>query len=166
MIVVVTGVAGAGKSTIGSRLADRLDWPYLEADEFHPPASRRKMERGVPLSEADRGPWLDSMAAAIRAVGENAVVSCSCLRRSHRERMRAARPDTRFVHLRIDAATARDRVAERPDHFFGASLVESQFEALEEPADGRVIDGTRPPEELVDDLLDWLASTGAVDRAG
>lgn len=158
MIVVVTGVAGAGKSTIGRRLADRLDWPYLEADEFHPPASRRKMESGIPLSESDRGPWLESMAAAIRAVGESAVVSCSCLRQTHRERLRAVRPDLRFVHLSVDPATARQRVEERPGHFFEAELVESQFETLEVPRRAEILDASRPPAELVDELVKWIGS--------
>ncbi len=158
MIVVVTGVAGAGKSTVGRRLADRLDWPYLEADEFHPPASRRKMASGIPLSESDREPWLDSMAAAIRAVGDRAVVSCSCLRRIHRERLRAARPDLRFVHLDVDPATVRERVEERSGHFFEAGLVESQFETLEVPRRAEILDATRPPEDLVDELVDWIGS--------
>lgn len=158
MIVVVTGVAGAGKSTIGRRLADRLDWPYLEADEFHPPASRRKMASGVPLSESDRGPWLDSMAAAIRAVGDNAVVTCSCLRQAHRERLRAVRPDVGFVHLSVDPAIARERVEERSSHFFEAGLVESQFEILEVPRRAEILDATRPPAELVDELMNWIGS--------
>lgn len=144
-------------------MADRLDWPYLEADEFHPPASVEKMERGIPLSERDRGPWLDSMAAAIRDVGEHAVLSCSCLRRAHRLRLRAARPDACFVLLRIDPATARERVEGRPGHFFDADLVESQFDSLEEPVDARVLDATRPPDDLVDELVGWIASMEAPD---
>lgn len=160
MILVLSGVAGAGKSTIGSRLADRLEWPYLEADEFHSAASVEKMERGVALTEEDRGPWLESMAAAIRTVGDDAVVSCSCLRRAHRERLRKVRPDVRFVHLRIDPETARDRVESRRDHFFEAGLVDSQFEALEEPVDALELDATRPPEDLVDELVEWAQDTG------
>lgn len=159
MIVVVTGVAGAGKSTIGRLLAERLDWPYLEADEFHPPANQRKMESGIPLSESDRGPWLESMAAAIRAVGDNAVVTCSCLRQAHRERLRAVRPDVGFVHLDVDPATARQRVGERSGHFFEADLVDSQFETLEVPRRAEILDATRPPADLVDELVNWIGSS-------
>lgn len=164
MIVVVTGVAGAGKTTVGARVADRLEWPYLEADELHPPASVRKMEGGVPLTERDREPWLESLAAAIRAVGDHAVVSCSCLRQDHRERLRRARPDVRFVHLRIDRATARERVEDRRTHFFDPDLVESQFETLEEPAGGRILDAARPPGELVDEVVEWIVSSAKVDE--
>lgn len=158
MILVITGVAGAGKSTVGERVAERLGWPFLEADEFHPEASRRKMEGGVPLTEEDRGPWLESMAAAIRAVGNAAVVSCSCLRESHRDRLGEAAEDVRFVHLRIDPETARERVEGRSRHFFDVDLVDSQFDALEEPTDGPVLDATRPVEELVDELVERARS--------
>ena len=158
MILVVTGVAGAGKSTIGTLVAARLGWPYLDADDFHSPDALRKMERGEPLDEVDREPWLRAMADAIRGVGDRAVVSCSCLRRAHRERLRSAGRDVRFVHLRIDPETAARRAEGRSGHFFDPDLVQSQFEALEEPVEGVTLDATRTPSELVDEVVAWMGS--------
>ncbi|MBW3660526.1 MAG: AAA family ATPase [Gemmatimonadetes bacterium] len=156
MIVVVTGVAGAGKSTIGSRLAKRLGWTYLEADDFHPPANRRKMERGIPLTDDDRGPWLDALERAIRTARNEAIVSCSCLRRRYRDRLRVPGLEVRFVHLRVDRETAKRRTRERTGHFFEPALVDSQFETLEEPTRAVTLDATRPVQEVVREVIERL----------
>ena len=150
MIVVVTGVAAAGKSTLGRALARSLGWEYVEGDERHSAANRRKMAGGTPLSEADRAPWLDALGEAIRRRaerGDSAVVSCSCLRRDHRDRLRGT--GVRFVHLEIDPATARERLEEREGHFFGSGLAESQFEAWEAPVSGVRLDARKPVDDLV-----------------
>lgn len=163
MIIVVTGVAGAGKTTVGKRLARRLGWRYLEADAFHPPRNVRKMRGGEPLTEADRAPWLDAMAGAIREAEEDVVVSCSCLERNHRERLRVTGRDVRFVHLGVDPETAKRRVEGRAGHFFGPALVESQFQALEPPDRGVTVDAGRPPDAIVEEVVRRLSLEDADD---
>lgn len=163
MILVVTGVSGAGKTTIGRALAERLGWPYLDADDFHPLGNVRRMRRGEPLSDADREAWLDAMAGALAGARGNAVASCSCLGRRHRERLRACCRDVRFVHLEVDRATARRRVEGRDGHFFGPGLVDSQFEALEPPERGVTVDATRPPEAVVEAIVEATGLEGEPD---
>jgi len=136
LALVVMGVSGSGKTTVGSRLAGELGWEFLDADAFHPPANLAKMAAGEPLTDADRDPWLAALAAALAerlADGRGAVLACSALRRSYRDRLRAAGPALAFLYLRTDPALARGRVAARGGHFFPARLVDSQFAALEEP---------------------------------
>ncbi len=150
MVIVVTGVSGAGKTTFGRALARRLDWPCHEGDDLHAGESLRKMARGEPLTDADRRPWLErigALAAAETAQGRNAVVTCSCLRRAYRDLVR--RRGVRFVYLAIDPRIAGRRVGGRRGHFFDRSLVASQFETLEPPRRAVWLDATRPVEELV-----------------
>src|SRR5215212_5365520 len=120
------GVSGAGKTTVGRALAAALDWPFLEADEFHSAANVAKMARGEPLTDEDRAPWLDAMARRMRELedaGASAVFTCSALRHAYREVLRSSGADVRFVYLAVDAATARERVAARRGHYMPASLV-------------------------------------------
>ncbi|NJC74141.1 gluconokinase [Planosporangium thailandense] len=157
--IVVMGVAGCGKTTVGKLLAERLGVPYAEADAFHPPANREKMARGTPLTDDDRRPWLAAIGARIATGTEHGlVVSCSALKRRYRDVLRQADSRTWFLHLVIDQASAARRVAGRVDHFMPASLVTSQFEALEplEAEAGLTVDATRPPAEIVTAVLDNL----------
>ncbi|WP_431951373.1 gluconokinase [Nocardia lijiangensis] len=156
------GVAGAGKSTIGGRLAGALRLPFAEGDDFHPPANVAKMRAGEPLADADRIPWLDSIAAwlAERAAG-GGVVSCSALKRDYRDRLRAAAPDLLFLHLTASRAELTRRMSTRRDHFMPPSLLDSQLETLEPlGADERgiVVDATRAPADLVRETIAVLAS--------
>ncbi|WP_329215815.1 gluconokinase [Streptomyces sp. NBC_01485] len=151
-VVVVMGVAGTGKTTVGPLLAARLGVPYAEADDFHPPASIAKMSAGVPLDDDDRWPWLDAIGgwAAGRA-GLGGVVSCSALKRSYRDRLRAAAPGVAFVHLTGDRALIEDRMGHRRGHFMPATLLDSQFAALQplQPDEaGVAVDVAGPPEEI------------------
>jgi gluconokinase len=149
--VVVMGVSGSGKSTIGVRLAAAVDAEYVEADHAHPLANIEKMSAGEPLTDADRVPWLDRLTEAL-AERDRVVISCSALKRSYRDRLRRA-GDVRFVHLAIPISVARDRLHHRDDHFMGPSMVDSQFEALEPPSsdepDVHVVDATVPPDEVL-----------------
>jgi carbohydrate kinase (thermoresistant glucokinase family) len=129
--LVVMGVAGCGKSTVGAELAARRGATFLEADGFHSPANVEKMASGTPLSDGDRWPWLAALRQAMRGE-ENVVVACSALRRSYRDALRAA-GDVRFLHLEVDRDEAVRRVGERTGHYMGATMVDSQFEALEPP---------------------------------
>lgn len=135
-VLLVIGVAGAGKSTLARALAERLGWAFLEADELHPAANVAKMRSGAPLTDADREPWLAAVGKVIdgwAVAGKPGVVACSALKRRYRETLRTGRPQVRIVYVAIDMALAEARVGQRADHYYPASLVPSQFEALEPP---------------------------------
>jgi gluconokinase len=155
--IVVMGVSGSGKTTIGSALAARLGLPYADADDFHPDANVAKMRAGRPLDDQDRLPWLRAVGAWLGAQPDGGVVSCSALRREYRDLLRDHAPNAVFLHLAGDADVVTARVAARADHFMPASLVGSQLELLEplrtEEA-GLVADLACPVDELVDELSD------------
>jgi gluconokinase len=131
-VIVVMGVSGSGKSTVGGLLAERLGVEYAEADDFHPAANIAKMAAGQPLDDADRAPWLDAIAGWIAGRGERGgVVSCSALRRRYRDRLRAAGAGVFFLHLDGTPELIGARLAARTEHFMPAGLLGSQFEALE-----------------------------------
>lgn len=137
-ILLVTGVSGSGKSTVGELLARRLGWAYAEADDFHPEQNLAKMVAGHPLDDADRRPWLASIGAwmdAASAQGRPAVVSCSALKRAYRDQLRGSRPNVRLIYLDVDRQIIGARLARRRDHFFPAKLLDSQFADLEPPTD-------------------------------
>jgi len=145
MIVIVMGVSGCGKSTIGQPLAERLGYPFFDADEFHPPANVAKMAAGIPLTDADRQPWLELLNAKLRA-HDNAVLACSALKESYRRTLSQGLADCRFVHLRGSLELIRARLAERKHRYMPASLLESQFAALEPPERAIYIDIAQAPE--------------------
>jgi gluconokinase len=162
LVIVLMGVSGCGKSTTGAALSRRLGWPFRDADSFHPPANVAKMSRGVPLTDEDRRPWLDAIAAWIDehcAAGEPAIVSCSALKRAYRDRIVGARSGVRLVYLEGDLRLIGDRLRGRMDHFMPASLLESQFAALEEPGtDERpvVVSIALSPRGVVDMIVERL----------
>jgi gluconokinase len=135
--VVVMGVSGSGKTTVAERLAGKLGWRFIEGDRLHPPANVEKMRQGIPLTDADRAPWLDRIGEELKrwaAEGQSGVMTCSALKRAYRDRIRSARPDARFVYLKGSEALIKGRVAARHHEYMPASLLHSQFEALEEPS--------------------------------
>ncbi|MEZ3179001.1 gluconokinase [Streptomyces pimonensis] len=151
-VVVVMGVSGTGKTTIGHLLAARLGVPYAEGDDLHPPANIAKMSAGTPLTDDDRWPWLDAIGDwAHGRAGLGGVVSCSALKRSYRDRLRAAAPGVVFVHLTGDRALVEGRMSHRQGHFMPAALLDSQFATLQplEPDEaGVAVDVTGSPEEI------------------
>lgn len=153
-VVVIMGVAGTGKTTIGPLLAARFDVPYAEGDDFHPQANIDKMTAGTPLTDDDRRPWLDAIGAwAHERAGLGGVVSCSALKRSYRDRLRAAAPGVVFVHLTGDRALIEDRMSHRQGHFMPTALLDSQFATLQplEPDEaGVAVDVAGSPEEITD----------------
>jgi carbohydrate kinase (thermoresistant glucokinase family) len=152
VIVVVMGVTGCGKSTVGAALGERLGWPFLDADDFHPPANVEKMRAGAPLVDDDRWPWLDRLArelASIERAGGHAVLACSALKAAYRERLAVA-GDVRFVHLRGSEDLIGERLAKRSHRYMPASLLASQFATLEAPPDAIVVDIDAPVETLVE----------------
>ncbi len=131
--LLVMGVAGCGKSTLASHLGDAMGWEVIEGDDFHPMANKAKMAAGVALDDSDRWPWLDTLGQQLQQRPGGAVLACSALKRCYRERLRALVPGLRVVYVHISLAEARQRVASRSGHLFPASLVDSQFAALEPP---------------------------------
>jgi gluconokinase len=150
--LLVMGVSGSGKSTIGARLAHALALPFGDADAFHPPANVQKMSAGTPLTDADRWPWLDALGAWLAAQAGGGVIACSALKRAYRDRLRAAVPGLRILHLSGQAGMITARQAAREGHFMPPSLMASQFATLEPPAPDEaalVLDITAPPEVLI-----------------
>lgn len=159
MIIVVFGPSGVGKSTVGAALARRLHWGFIEADDFHGEANWRKLERGIPLTDADRAPWLarvrDALEGAVRR-GESAVLACSALKRAYREALvpPAAPPgEVRFVQLVVDPATIESRLATRTGHRASATLLPSQLEQFENAPDALHVDAKEPPERIVEAIV-------------
>jgi gluconokinase len=167
MIVVLAGTSGSGKSTIGSVLATRLGWTFEDTDALHSPAQIAKMRSGQPLTDADRWPWLATVAAWMDqriAAGESAVVACSALKRSYRDYLYRGRPAVRMVILMADPDMLAARLAARRGHFFPARLLQSQLADLEMPDDAErtftVLTG-RSPDETADEIIRRLGLTGA-----
>ncbi|MEU9102017.1 gluconokinase [Streptomyces sp. NPDC048361] len=154
LTIVVMGVAGTGKTTIGPLVAARLGLPYAEGDDFHPAANVAKMSAGIALDDADRGPWLDAIGAwAHGRAGLGGVVSSSALKRSYRDRLRAAAPGVVFLHLTGDRALIERRMAERKGHFMPAALLDSQFATLQPlgPDEaGVAVDVSGTPESIAE----------------
>jgi gluconokinase len=158
VIVVVMGVSGSGKSTVGGALAQSMGWPYFDADDFHPEANVAKMRTGTPLTDDDRWPWLDRLTgemAAIDAHSGNAVLGCSALKQAYRDRLARA-GDVRMVYLKGDRATIEPRLSARSGHYMPASLLTSQLATLEEPADAIVVDVRLSTAEQVGAIRDAL----------
>jgi gluconokinase len=143
VIVIVAGVAGSGKTTIGMQLAERLGWRFADGDGFHSAANVAKMRNGIPLTDKDRAPWLRAIVAwmdAVDAAGQSGVVTCSALRRAYRGELLARHPTARMVFLEVTRDQLVRRLVNRPGHFFPEELLDSQLKALEPPApDERVL---------------------------
>lgn len=157
--LVFMGVAGSGKSTLGAAVAARLGRVWLEGDDFHGEASRRKMAEGQPLTDADRTAWLAALCEQLRSQPKGALAACSALKRSYRDQLRQASPGLRFAFLDIGKDEARRRVQTRGGHFFPASLMDSQFDALEPPIGEPGVlrlDALAPLSELQAQVCDWL----------
>ncbi len=160
--LVVMGVAGCGKSSLGSVVARAEGLSLVEGDDFHREESREKMRRGIALTDADRAGWLDLLAQQLHDQNNGLVLTCSALKRAYRDRLRQACPGLRFVFLEIAREHAQARVSARAEkHFFAASLVDSQFATLEEPADEPgvlCVDALAPLPQLQQQVTDWLHS--------
>jgi gluconokinase len=155
MIVVVMGVAGSGKTTVGTMLADALKCSFLEGDSLHSHANIYKMSRGIPLTDDDRAPWLAAVHARILEVferGQNLVVACSALKKAYRRVLAEGVPIT-WVYLKGFPLLIRARLRQRPSHFMQAAMLATQFDALEEPDDAVVVDVSTPPPAIVDQIL-------------
>lgn len=164
-VLVVMGVSGSGKSTVGARLAQRLGWDFADGDDFHPAANVAKMASGQPLSDADREPWLAAIAAWIDAelqAGRRGVITCSALKRQYRDKLR--RVDVRFVYLRVARDELERRLTLRPHHFMPANLLDSQLAALEPPSadEAALTVDADDPEQSVETIVAALERSAAL----
>jgi gluconokinase len=160
MIIILMGVSASGKSTVGRLLARRLGWEFHDGDDLHPDANVRKMASGTPLTDDDRWPWLARIVRVMKecdAAGRNAVIACSALRKTYRDYLRRHGTAVEFVFLRGERQVLRERIRERSDHFMPAALLDSQFDALEEPQQAVVVDVDKPPAEIVEDIVHRLS---------
>ena len=169
--IVVMGVSGSGKSTLAAGLAQREGWPLLEGDTFHPPANIAKMQAGIPLTDADRWPWLRAVAARmdeLQAAGQSAVVACSVLKRSYRDILIGQRPDTVLVYLRAPKDLIARRMAGRKGHFMPPALLDSQLATLEEPGPDEapiIIDTSTSPDAALAEAVRQLQARGILESS-
>ncbi|MBD2041667.1 gluconokinase [Microcoleus sp. FACHB-672] len=159
MIVLVMGVSGSGKSTIGLLLAQSLNWHFSDADAFHPPANIEKMSRSIPLDDADRQPWIEELQRAIDGwlqEDKNVVLACSALKDRYRQLLVRDRERMKVVYLKGSFEAIEQRLRLRADHFMKSDLLRSQFDSLEEPQEGIYADVTEPPATLVENIRTQL----------
>lgn len=157
MIIILMGVSGAGKSTVGKLLAEQVGFVYCDADDFHTDTNKRKMAAGVPLNDADRLPWLSAVRGFMddsAARGRDVVLSCSALKARYRKALITDKATVVFVYLKGDHALIEHRLSARANHFVGTELLSSQFETLEEPDDkeAMVVDVARTPQAIIDEI--------------
>src|SRR5262245_20122304 len=158
MVILVMGTTGAGKTTVGKLIAERIGWIFLDADDFHPPANIEKMKHGIPLTDADRVPWLGGIHARLVQLGteeKSAVLACSALKQSYRDAL-SAELDFRIVYLRGTYEQMRQHILARRGHFAGESILAGQFADLEEPLNALVIDVAGRPAEIADRAIEKL----------
>lgn len=164
-LIVVMGVSGSGKSTVGELLANRLDVPYLEGDSLHPSGNLEKMASGHPLTDEDRWPWLAAIGQSIADCGANGlIVACSALKRAYREAISRPASRTVFVHLKVPRSVLIERLGQRVGHFIPPALLDSQMATLEPlhtDESGVTIDAALPVNAVVESVLDWLSRSGA-----
>ncbi|MFT5013653.1 MAG: gluconokinase [Planctomycetaceae bacterium] len=159
MIIVLWGVSGCGKSTVGQQLAQHLDWVFFDADDFHPQANIEKMRQGIPLNDEDRYPWLDGLESLIRGVndeGRNGVLACSALKENYRRRLGINQQDIRGVHLSGSEELIQSRLAARNHEFMNKKLLSSQIAILEPADEGLALNISLPPAELCRQIVDQL----------
>ncbi len=157
--IVLMGVSGCGKTSVGVRLSEILGWPYFDADEYHPAENVAKMAASIPLSDEDRIPWLDALHDVIHehlGKGRSILLSCSALKESYRQRLTADNPGTVFVYLKGDFELIFRRMQARKGHYMKAQMLQSQFDALEEPGDAIVVGIDQSIEAIVNAVIEAL----------
>jgi gluconokinase len=161
MVIVLMGVSGTGKTEVGTRLARALNGEFAEGDDYHPPANVEKMRSGMPLDDADRQPWLETLSREIGAwldTGQTVVLACSALKQRYRDILKAGRAGVRFVHLKGSEALIRSRLAKRRGHYMPASLLDSQLAALEDPTHAITVSVEGTPDAIVAEIVAALGT--------
>lgn len=156
MFLIVMGVSGCGKSTIGRLLAERLGWPFYDGDDFHPSVNIAKMSQGIPLDDVDRAGWLDTLTALIREnlqAGRSGVLACSALKQRYRDQLNVDPAQVKFIYLKGSYALIKARMQSRPGHYMKPGMLDSQFATLEEPRDTITVEIDRAVEEVVDEVM-------------
>jgi len=157
MIIIIMGVSGVGKTTVGAVLAERLGWAFRDADDYHSESNIEKIKRGIPLTDVDRLPWLGSLRELIKTGGGTGMVlACSALKQRYRDYLSEGREDVAFVFLKVNRALIEKRLDGRKDHFAGPEILDSQLRDLEEPEDALVVDASRDPESIVKEIISAL----------
>ena len=166
LAVILMGVSGSGKTTVGNALSERLGWPFYDGDDYHPAENVAKMSQGIPLTDADRWPWLDYLGGLLRGhleAGESVLLACSALKQSYRDRLVDGLSGVMFVHLRGDFNLLNARMLARRGHYMKAEMLRSQLETLEEPRDALVIEVDQAPEAIVEQIVANLIAIDALD---
>jgi len=168
LIILLMGVSGSGKTTIGKSLAQRLSCDFEDADDFHSEENKGKMQAGIPLTDADRLPWLSDLSELLKKRSENGqatILACSALKSSYREKFSEAAHDLMVVYLKVDFETVAARLEARHHEFMNPELLKSQFDTLEEPSDAIVVDANRTVEEVVDDISDHVNNSTVAKKS-
>jgi gluconokinase len=159
--IILMGVSGSGKTTIGQALSSALGWPFIDGDDFHPPENVKKMSQGIPLSDEDRLHWLETLSHLLSENchrEENLVLACSALKRIYRDQLRSNHADLIFVYLEGDIEMIRQRMQAREKHYMKPGMLESQFQILEPPQNALQINIDRPINEIVQEIIDLIGN--------
>lgn len=156
MVLIIMGVAGAGKTTVGGVLARKLGWNFYDADDFHPKENIEKINKGIPLTDEDRLPWLMAIRYFIEGMNEPAVIACSALKQTYRDYLKEGNKEVEFVYLKGSVDLIRHRLEERKGHFAGIEILGGQFEALEEPENVLTESVDQDPESIAEDIIGKL----------
>ena len=157
--IVLMGVSGSGKTSVGVRLSQRLNWPFYDGDDFHPPENIAKMGQGIPLDDADRVPWLailNNLISEHLSAGKSMLLACSALKRKYRDQLTDGNPGTVFVYLKGDFNLIFDRIGVRSGHYMKAEMLQSQFSALENPKDALVVDISQDLDGITKEIISHI----------
>lgn len=158
-VVILMGVSGCGKTTIGQSLANQLGWLFIESDDYHSEEDVHKMANGIPLTDEDRWPWIKRLHLVLHEhikQDQSLVLACSALKESYRRKINGELSGIHYVYMKGDFGTIQERMVQREDHYMKANMLQSQFDVLEEPADAIIVDITQSPENIVKEILDKL----------